>query len=106
MRGSVLGDAARKCAAERVPVPESFGPCRPADFTEPVRDLVTKVLTPRLTEAERDGLRKLEGKWPEYPQQVLALARLPKYDFAVPTVTPPGAPSLWAKYYGSAPAKE
>ena len=99
-------EVATRCNKERIPVPESLGPCRPADFTEPVRDFVTKVLTPRLTEAERDGLRKLEGKWPEYPQQVLALARLPKYDFAVPTVTPPGAPSLWAKYYDSAPAKE
>ena len=99
-------DTARKCAAERVPVPESFGPCRPADFTDPVREFVTKVLVPRLTDAERDGLKKLEGKWPEYPQQVLKLASLPKYDFAVPTVTLPGTPSLWAKYYGVAPPKD
>ncbi len=99
-------EVARKCVAERLPVPESLGPCRPADFAEPVRDFVTKVLVPRLTEAERDGLKKLEGKWPEYPQLVLSLAKLPKYDFAVPTVTLPGAPSLWAKYYGFAPAKE
>ncbi len=99
-------EVARKCVAERITVPEALGPCRPADFREEVRDFVTKVLVPRLSDAERDGLKKLEGKWPEYPQQVIALARLPKYDFAVPTVTPPGTPSLWAKYYGSAPAKE
>ena len=96
----------RKCVAERIPVPESLGPCRPADFRDEVRDFVTKVLVPRLTDAERDALKKLEGKWPEYPQQVIAFAKLPKYDFAVPTVTPPGAPSLWAKYYGFVSAKE
>lgn len=95
-------EVARKCGTERVPVPESLGPCRPADFAEPVRDFVTKVLVPRLTDAERDDLKKLEGKWPDYPQRVIALARLPKYDFAVPTVTLPGVPSLWSKYYGFA----
>ena len=99
-------EVAHKCKLERLPVPESLGPCRPADFTEPVREFVTKVLGPRLTDAERDGLKRLEGKWPDYPQQLLTLAKLPKYDFAVPTVTLPGTPSLWAKYYGSAPGKE
>ncbi len=99
-------EVAHKCGVERVPVPESLGPCRPADFAEPVREFVTKVLVPRLTDAERDALKKLEGKWPEYPRQVLTLAKMPKYDFAVPTVTLPGAPSLWAKYYGFASAKE
>lgn len=99
-------EAARKFQLEKVPVPESFGPCRPADFTEPVRNFLTTVLVPRLTDAEREALKKLEGKWPEYPQQVLKLAALPKYDFAVPTVTLPGAPSLWAKYYGVTPPKE
>ena len=99
-------EVARKCAAEKFPVPESFGPCRPADFTEPVRNFLTTVLLPRLSDAEREALKKLEGKWPEYPQQVLKLANLPKYDFAVPTVTLPGTPSLWAKYYGVMPPKE
>ena len=99
-------EVAKKAFAERVAVPEAFGPCRPADFTEPVRDFLAKVLLPKLTDAERDGLKKLEGKWPEYPQQMLALARLPKYDLAVPTVTLPGPPSLWARHYGSVAAKE
>ena len=99
-------EVVKKCGAERVPVPESLGPCRPEQFREDVREFVTKVLTPRLTDPEREALKRLEGKWPEYPQQILSLARSPKYDFAVPTVTLPGTPSLWAKYYGSAAAKE
>jgi len=99
-------EVARRCVAERVAVPEAFGPCRPADFCEPVREFATAVLLPRLTDAERDALKKLEGKWPDYPLKLVALARLPKYDLAVPTVTLPGAPSLWAKFYGSTPPKE
>jgi len=95
-------EAARKLKAEGVAVPAAFGPSRPADFRDEVRDFANAVLLPKLTAAEREGLKKLEGKWPDYPQQLLALARSPKYDFAVPTVTLPGAPSLWAKYYGPA----
>ncbi len=99
-------EVASKCVTEKVSVPESFGPCRPADFTEPVKTFLTTVLLPRLTVAEREALKQLEGKWPDYPQYVLKLASLPKYDFAVPTVTLPGTPSLWAKYYGVAPPKQ
>ena len=49
-------------------------------------------------------MKKLEGKWPEYPKLIIALARDPKIDLPIPGVTLPGQPSLWVQYYQLQPA--
>ena len=42
-------------------------------------------------------LDNLKGRWPQYPQRFLDLAR--KYDISVPGVMLPGSPHQWAKLY-------
>jgi len=81
------------------PPPSFFGPCKPGDFTEPIDRFLAEQLLPKLSPAEKDGLGKLEGKWPEYPRQMIALSSKPNVDLAVPGVTLPGKPSLWMLYY-------
>ncbi len=86
----------------KVTVPD-LGPAKPAEFTEHFQQFLGKTLTPKLTETEIHGLKKLEGKWPEYPRRVMELAK--KKDLPVPGLTLPGKPSLWVEFFGSPPAK-
>ena len=50
---------------------DPLGPCRPEDFTEPVKQFV---LT-KLTDADRKRLEPVLGRWPEYPKRLTELAR-------------------------------
>lgn len=79
---------------------EPLGPCRPDDFPEPVKQFV---LT-KLTDQDRKGLDKHLGKWPDYPQEVLKLAR--EKNLSVPEVTLPGEPDKWRQYYQITPGKK
>ncbi len=81
-------------------VPEAFGPCRPADLAPVQAAFYRDVLGPKLTPADRAALAKLEGKWPDWPRRLVALATAA--DLPVPGVTLPGPPSSWARYYGLA----
>ncbi|HEY2787655.1 MAG TPA: hypothetical protein VGJ05_22045 [Fimbriiglobus sp.] len=81
----------------------SLGPCKPGDFAAPVNDFLTHDLFPRLTSNETRKLDQLAGRWPEYPRQLMELAKAK--DLSVPGVTLPGRPSLWAKYYRYTPTK-
>lgn len=74
-----------------------FGPCRPGEFQEPVEAVLTKLL-PMLSEGERRRLKTAEGRWPEYPDLFLRLAK--ERDIPVPGVTLPGPPSQWSATYG------
>ena len=95
-------DLADAAAQARVPVPD-LGPAKPGEFADSFNQFLAKTLGPALTDPERDDLRKLEGKWPEYPRKAMDLAR--KKDLPVPGLTLPGKPSLWAAYYGVAEGK-
>jgi hypothetical protein len=77
-----------------------LGPCKPDDFPEPVKQFV---LT-RLTDQDRKPLEKHLGKWPEYPQEVLKVAR--EKNLSVPEVTLPGEPDKWRQYYQLTPSKK
>jgi hypothetical protein len=74
-----------------------LGPCRPGEFREPVERFLTDALQPRLTPVQMLELRRLEGRWPEYPRKMLELAKA--HDLSVPGVTLPGSPRLWQQYY-------
>ncbi len=89
-------DVADAAAQARVPVPD-LGPARPGEFTDSFNQFLAKSLTPTLSDSERDDLRKLEGRWPEYPRRAMDLAR--RKDLPVPGLTLPGKPSLWAELY-------
>jgi hypothetical protein len=87
----------------RVKLADKLGPARPGEFAPAVNAFLDGLL-PKLAPAERDGLAKLEGEWPEYPREVLKLAA--KHDLPVPGVTLPGRPSQWARFYSLTPHKE
>ena len=96
-----LAEDAKKA---NIPVPASFGPCRPGEFMEPVNTFLKDSLFPRLDSNQIESLKKAEGKWPEYPKLIISLARSPKIDLPIPGVTLPGQPSLWVQYYQLQPA--
>ena len=74
-----------------------LGPCRPGDFSVAFDEFLVKSLSPKLTTTQVHELKRLEGKWPEYPRKLLDFART--NDLSVPGVTLPGPPSLWDRYY-------
>jgi hypothetical protein len=81
-----------------------LGPCKPDEFTDPVKKFATVTLPEKLNAAEKEKLKGLEGKWPDYPKEMVRLAR--EKNLSVPEVTLPGDPDLWKKYYQFTPAKK
>ena len=76
-----------------LPVPtDGLGPCRPGEFPEPVEAVIAE-----LPESDRKRLDAVKGKWPDYPDLLMRLAR--EKDREVPGVTLPGPPSKWAATY-------
>jgi hypothetical protein len=70
-----------------------LGPCRPDEFAEPVRKFVLETLPA----ADRKKLEPFEGKWPQYPQKLLELAR--GQNLSVPEAMLPGEPRRWQEMY-------
>ena len=83
-----------------IPSAFSLGPSRPADFKEPVRTFLV-TLEKKATAAEREGLKRLEGRWPDYPRELIKLARA--HDLSVPGAMLPGPPKEWDRLYGPRP---
>jgi hypothetical protein len=72
---------------------DPLGACRPDDFTEPIRQFISTTLT----DADRKRLDRYLGKWPEYPQELIKLAR--EKNLSVPEVMLPGEPKKWQEFY-------
>ncbi len=81
-----------------------LGPCKPDEFTPAVKEFATATLPAKLNTTEKERLKGLEGKWPDYPKEMLRLAR--EKNLSVPEVTLPGEPDLWKRYYQFTPAKK
>ncbi len=77
---------------KRVPLPP-LGASRPKELGSAVETFVVRKLTPALSPAEAQALRKLEGQWPDYPLQLLELAH--KHQLAVPGMSLPWPDELW-----------
>jgi hypothetical protein len=73
-----------------------LGPASPDEFKDEMRRGVGE-LRKKLNDAEWGGLRSLDGVWPNYPRELVRLAKL--HDVSLPGVMPPGPPSLWEKTY-------
>ncbi|MFO0928901.1 MAG: hypothetical protein U0736_18085 [Gemmataceae bacterium] len=73
--------------------PPPLGASRPAEFPAEVQTFLRERLLPALTPRQRDALHALEGQWPEYPLQILKLAREKR--LVVPIMGLPGPLSLW-----------
>ena len=80
-----LADAARRwpqfgvavvkfAAARKIALPVPLGPTKRDELPADVRDFVEKVLEPSLGAADLKRLKDAAGRWPDYPQAVMALA--------------------------------
>lgn len=76
-------------------MPQELGPCRPEAFPPPVQQFLTDKLLPRLTAKEKQRLAAAEGRWPDYPGEVLQLAR--QHNLQVPGLVLPGPPRYWER---------
>jgi hypothetical protein len=84
-------------------LPVQLGICRPADFSEPVRQFIEKELKPVLKPAEKAILQKDEGFWPAYPRTLHRFARA--HSLAIPGMALPGPRDLWESFRHKSPAK-
>jgi hypothetical protein len=78
------------------PLPTVTTPSKPQDFSKAIQDFLEKDLWPKLDQPDRDRLKAEEGRWPQYPQILLELAR--KHGLDVPQMRLPGPPDFWAAY--------
>jgi hypothetical protein len=74
-------------------VPPRTMPSTPAEFPQAIREFIDGPLDKKLTPEEKAQLKAAEGKWPEYPRQLLELAR--KHKLAIPGMSLPAVPELW-----------
>lgn len=77
--------------------PPPLGPSRVSEFKPAVREFATQLFL-KMTFDEKRDLERLQGKWPEYPQQFMYYAH--KYDLSVPGASLPGSPKKWELIYG------
>lgn len=75
-----------------------LGPSRPEEYREDVRQFLRDLST-KASPTEWAALKALETRWPEYPREMIRLAKA--HDLSVPGAMPPGPPSLWEKTYNS-----
>jgi hypothetical protein len=79
--------------------PPALGPAKPMDFKEPLRVFITRDLMKALSFNERRNLENQEGRWPDYPREVLKLAKL--HNLSAPGMMLPGPPRQWDAQYRS-----
>ncbi|MDW8266933.1 MAG: hypothetical protein RMJ52_16555, partial [Gemmataceae bacterium] len=97
--GLMVLDLAQKKAEPKKPVyrlPRVMTPSHPAEFSPAIQTFIEKELYPRLSREERDRLQEAEGKWPEYPQTLVELAR--KHRLSIPGMSLPGPADVWDRY--------
>jgi hypothetical protein len=78
------------------PLPTVSTPSRPQEFSKAIQDFLEKDLWQKLDPADRNKLKAEEGKWPQYPQKMLELAR--KHGLEVPEMRLPGPREFWDSY--------
>ena len=71
----------------------SLGASRPAEFDASIQTFLKEKLEPALPANEKTKLHDAEGRWPDYPLGLLALAH--KYKLVAPGMSLPGPPELW-----------
>jgi hypothetical protein len=86
-------------AKKKLDIPSNFhfGPAKPDEFKPELKRFVQDVLIKKLTPAQAASLKSSEGKWPEYPRELIRLARI--HQLSVPGVMLPGSPEHWKRAY-------
>lgn len=85
----VLDESRKNDLSPRVPL----GPSRPNEYVLGVAEFIAT----KLTDADRQELKGVEGQWPEHSRRLMQIAR--RKDLPVPGVSPPGSPRQWAETY-------
>jgi hypothetical protein len=70
-----------------------LGASKPSEFPPIIQTFINQELLPMLSPERRAELHRLEGKWPEYPKQLLKLAR--DRSLIVPGMSLPGPIEMW-----------
>jgi hypothetical protein len=70
----------RYCQKKGLKLPQPLGDCRRDDMPIDVREFLAKKLEPELRKSERgraelEALNRAQGSWPDYPQQMIDIAR-------------------------------
>jgi hypothetical protein len=73
-----------------------LGPAKPGEFKPEVERFLPE-LRKKAAAAEWKVLADKEGRWPDYPAELLRLARA--HDLSVPGAMLPGPPSQWERTY-------
>jgi hypothetical protein len=82
---------------EKMGNPPPLGASRPSEFPDEVKDAIAK-----LKDADRAKLHEAEGRWPDYPQTLVDLAR--RGNLPLPGMTrPPGPPAVWSAALNALP---
>jgi hypothetical protein len=78
---------------EKLKVDTQLGPNKPEHFGLPTQNFIKNELLPKLTEAQRTDLTAREGKWPDYPELLLELAK--RHGLTVPGMARPCPAEFW-----------
>jgi hypothetical protein len=73
-----------------------LGPVRVADLPPPARQFVNRNLLPKLSPEQDAVLKEKQGLWPEFPQELLRLAR--QHGLVIPGMMLPLSRDLWERY--------
>jgi hypothetical protein len=74
-----------------------LGPSRAREFKEPLRSFINRDLAGVLTPPQRRSLEMMEGRWPEYPRDIVKLSKV--HNLSAPGMMLPGAPRQWDAIY-------
>ena len=94
----------RHCQQKGLRLPAPLGDCRKEQMPAEVVNFLDKTLAPLLARrppdaarmADLEALNKAQGRWPEYPREIIDLAK--KYKLPVPGWTLPGQPQIWERF--------
>jgi hypothetical protein len=89
----LVSDTIRRDHKGPPPPPTPFGACRPDDLPPAARDFVVNDLHAALDNRDRDALKRVEGRWPDYPRKLHELAR--ENSLVIPGMSLPGPRQLW-----------
>ncbi len=73
-----------------------LGPCKEADFPEPIRTFIKNELKPVQVPAQKRNLQNAEGEWPRYAQALVFQSR--NHKLALPGMALPGPGDVWAAF--------
>jgi hypothetical protein len=82
------------------PMPRELGPSRPEEFPPAVQQFLKEQLLPKLKDKEKQRLASADGHWPEYPREVVHLAR--DHNLRVPGLVLPGPRGYWDRLRAAA----